>query len=214
MITKSIISALLMGGLLSSTAMAHGHHHDKPQTQAQRKAAEGTFDAKDVQNRTLSDWDGVWQSVEPYLASGELDPVMQAKATKNKDKTAEEYRAYYTNGYKTDVDMIGIENNIIEFHRGDKVEQCEYHYAGYRVLNYTSGKKGARYLFECKDKNSKAPKFIQFSDHIISPEKAEHFHLYMGNESQDALLAEMDNWPTFYPYTMSGNDIVHEMLHH
>lgn len=214
MITKSIISALLMGGLLSSTAMAHGHHHDKPQTQAQRKAAEGTFDAKDVQNRTLSDWDGVWQSVEPYLASGELDPVMQAKATKNKDKTAEEYRAYYTNGYKTDVDMIGIENNIIEFHRGDKVEQCEYHYAGYRVLNYTSGKKGARYLFECKDKNSKAPKFIQFSDHIIAPEKAEHFHLYMGNESQEALLAEMDNWPTFYPYTMSGNDIVHEMLHH
>lgn len=214
MITKSIISALLMGGLLSSTAMAHGHHHDKPQTQAQRKAAEGTFDAKDVQNRTLSDWDGVWQSVEPYLASGELDPVMQAKATKNKDKTAEEYHAYYTNGYKTDVDMIGIENNIIEFHRGDKVDQCEYHYAGYRVLNYTSGKKGARYLFECKDKNSKAPKFIQFSDHIISPEKAEHFHLYMGNESQDALLAEMDNWPTFYPYTMSGNDIVHEMLHH
>lgn len=214
MITKTIISALLTAGLLSSTAMAHGHHHDKTQTPAQRRAAEGIFDAKDVQNRNLSDWDGVWQSVEPYLTSGELDSVMQAKATKNKDKTAEEYRAYYAEGYKTDVDMIGIENNIIEFHRGDKVDQCEYHYAGYRVLNYTSGKKGVRYLFECKDKNSQAPKFIQFSDHIIAPEKAEHFHLYMGDESQDALLTQLDNWPTYYPYTMNGKDIVHDMLHH
>ncbi len=214
MITKTIISALLTAGLLSSTAMAHGHHHDKQQTPAQRKAAEGIFDDKDVQNRNLSDWDGVWQSVAPYLASGELEPVMQAKAEKNKDKTAEEYRVYYAEGYKTDVDMIGIENNIIEFHRGDKVDQCEYHYAGYRVLNYTSGKKGARYLFECKDKNSHAPKFIQFSDHIIAPEKAEHFHLYMGDESQDALLTQLDNWPTYYPYTMNGKDIVHDMLHH
>ncbi|MEG0280494.1 MAG: metal-binding protein ZinT [Morganella sp. (in: enterobacteria)] len=214
MITKTIISALLTAGLLSSIAMAHGHHHDKQQTPAQRKAAEGIFDDKDVQNRNLSDWDGVWQSVAPYLASGELEPVMQAKAEKNKDKTAEEYRAYYAKGYKTDVDMIGIENNIIEFHRGDKVDQCEYHYAGYRVLNYTSGKKGVRYLFECKDKNSHAPKFIQFSDHIIAPEKAEHFHLYMGDESQDALLTQLDNWPTYYPYTMNGKDIVHDMLHH
>ncbi|WP_413483154.1 metal-binding protein ZinT [Morganella psychrotolerans] len=214
MITKTIISALLTAGLLSGTAMAHGHHHDKPQTPAQRKAAEGIFNDKDVQNRNLSDWDGVWQSVAPYLAGGELELVMQAKAAKNKDKTAEEYRDYYAKGYKTDVDMIGIENNIIEFHRGDKVDQCEYHYAGYRVLNYTSGKKGVRYLFECKDKNSHSPKFIQFSDHIIAPEKAEHFHLYMGNESQDALLTQLDNWPTYYPYTMNGKDIVHDMLHH
>lgn len=214
MTAKSVLPLLLLAGLFSGTAAAHGHHHDKPQTEAQRKAAEGIFADKDVKDRQLSDWDGVWQSVEPYLASGELDPVMQAKAAKNGDKTAEEYRAYYTKGYKTDVDMIGIENNIIEFHRGNKVDQCEYQYAGYRILNYTSGKKGARYLFECKDKNSHAPKYIQFSDHIIAPEKAGHFHLYMGNESQEALLTQLDNWPTYYPYTMSGKDIVHEMLHH
>lgn len=147
MTAKSVLPLLLLAGLFSGAAVAHGHHHDKPQTEAQRKAAEGIFADKDVKDRQLSDWDGVWQSVEPYLASGELDPVMQAKAAKNGDKTAKEYRAYYTKGYKTDVDMIGIENNIIEFHRGDKVDQCEYQYAGYRILNYTSGKKGARYLF-------------------------------------------------------------------
>ncbi|CAG9425741.1 Metal-binding protein ZinT [Providencia alcalifaciens] len=214
MMTKNMLPLVLLTSLFSGVVMAHGHHHDKPQIEAQRQAAKGIFADKDVQDRQLSDWDGVWQSVEPYLADGTLDPVMQAKAVKNKDKTAEEYRAYYAKGYKTDVDMIGIENNIIEFHRGDKVTQCKYDYAGYRILNYTSGKKGVRYLFECKDKSSQAPKFIQFSDHIIAPEKAGHFHLYMGNESQEALLTQLDNWPTYYPYSMNGNDIAHEMQHH
>lgn len=211
---KNILSLLVLAGLFSHTAMAHEHHHDKPQTEAQRNAAKGIFDNSDVKDRQLSDWDGVWQSVEPYLTNGTLDPVMQDKSAKNKDKTAQEYRDYYAKGYKTDVDMIGIENNTIEFHRGDKVSQCQYDYAGYRVLNYSSGKKGVRYLFECKDKDSQAPKFIQFSDHIIAPEKAGHFHLYMGNESQEALLTQLDNWPTYYPYSMSGKDIVHEMTHH
>ncbi|HHR6017627.1 TPA: metal-binding protein ZinT [Providencia alcalifaciens] len=214
MMTKNMLPLVLLTSLFSGVVMAHGHHHDKPQTEAQRQAAKGIFADKDVQDRQLSDWDGVWQSVEPYLADGTLDPVMQAKAVKNKDKTAEEYRAYYAKGYKTDVDMIGIENNTIEFHRGDKVTQCKYDYAGYRILNYTSGKMGVRYLFECKDKSSQAPKFIQFSDHIIAPEKAGHFHLYMGNESQEALLTQLDNWPTYYPYSMNGNDIAHEMQHH
>lgn len=214
MMVKNILSLLVLTSLFSYTAMAHEHHHDKPQTEAQRNAAKGIFDNSDVKDRQLSDWDGVWQSVEPYLANGTLDPVMQNKAAKNKDKTAQEYRDYYAKGYKTDVDMIGIENNIIEFHRGDKVSQCQYDYAGYRVLNYSSGKKGVRYLFECKDKDSQAPKFIQFSDHIIAPEKAGHFHLYMGNESQEALMTQLDNWPTYYPYSMSGKDIVHEMMHH
>lgn len=214
MMVKNILSLLVLAGLFSHTAMAHEHHHDKPQTEAQRNAAKGIFDNSDVKDRQLSDWDGVWQSVEPYLTNGTLDPVMQDKSAKNKDKTAQEYRDYYAKGYKTDVDMIGIENNTIEFHRGDKVSQCQYDYAGYRVLNYSSGKKGVRYLFECKDKDSQAPKFIQFSDHIIAPEKAGHFHLYMGNESQEALLTQLDNWPTYYPYSMSGKDIVHEMTHH
>nr|WP_224058111.1 metal-binding protein ZinT [Providencia alcalifaciens] len=214
MMTKNILSLLVLASLFSHTAMAHGHHHDKPQTEAQRNAAKGIFEDSDVKDRKLSDWDGVWQSVEPYLANGTLDPVMQDKAEKNKGKTAQEYRDYYAKGYKTDVDMIGIENNIIEFHRGDKVSQCQYDYAGYRVLNYSSGKKGVRYLFECKAKNSQAPRFIQFSDHIIAPEKAGHFHLYMGNESQEALLTQLENWPTYYPYSMSGKDIVHEMMEH
>ncbi|HCH49945.1 MAG TPA: metal-binding protein ZinT [Proteus sp.] len=213
---KPFLSCVFIMGLLGSTmsVLAHGHHHEKQKTQAQRDAANGIFEDKDVLDRQLSDWEGVWQSVEPYLRSGELDVVLQAKAEAKKDKTVEEYRAYYAQGYKSDVDMIGIENNIIEFHRGENVASCEYHYDGYRILNYTSGKKGVRYLFRCDDSKSQSPKFIQFSDHIIAPEKAEHFHLYMGNTSQDELLTELTHWPTYYPYSMKGDDIVHEMLHH
>ena len=40
-----------------------------------------------------------------------------------------------------------MHNFTIEFHRGEKVDSCEYHYDGYRVLHYESGKKGVRYLF-------------------------------------------------------------------
>lgn len=117
-------------------------------------------------------------------------------------------------GYATDVDSIGIENDVIEFTQNGAVSSCKYDYAGYKILHYTSGKKGVRYLFECKDANSKAPKFIQFSDHIIEPQASGHFHLYIGNESQEKLLSQLENWPTYYPYTLTDEQIVHEMLYH
>ena len=102
----------------------------------------------------------------------------------------------------------------MEFHIGDRISACRYHYAGHRILTYTSGKKGVRYLFECQEANSDAPKYVQFSDHTIAPRKSAHFHIFMGNRSQQALLAEMDNWPTYYPWQMMNAQVVDEMLHH
>lgn len=130
------------------------------------------------------------------------DPVLRKKAEKDKSKSFDELKAYYRKGYATDIDTIGIENGVMEFHVGDKVSACKYDYAGHKILTYTSGKKGVRYLFECKDASSKAPKFVQFSDHIIAPRTSTHFHIFMGNTSQEALLKEMDNWPTYYPYQL------------
>ena len=49
------------------------------------------FEDSDVQDRTLSDWDGDWQSVYPYLQDGVLDEVMEKKAESG-EKTAEEYK--------------------------------------------------------------------------------------------------------------------------
>ena len=94
-------------GMQASEEHNHGYSH---------------FDDSDVQNRTLSDWDGDWQSVYPYLQEGILDEVMERKA--------------------------------------------------------------------------------------------EHFHIYSGNDGFDALSQEMDNWPTYYPADMSGNEIKEDMLEH
>ncbi|WP_213713084.1 metal-binding protein ZinT [Cedecea lapagei] len=214
MIMKKSAFILGMGVLLAShQALAHGHHHGKPLTEVEQKASEGIFDDVNVKDRALSDWDGIWQSVNPLLLSGDLDPVLEKKAKKS-GKSLAEYRAYYQKGYATNVEMMGIENNVIEFHVGKEVQSCHYDYAGHKILTYASGKKGVRYLFECKDAQSKAPKFVQFSDHIIAPRQSQHFHIFMGSESQDALLKEMDNWPTYYPYNMTKAQVVDEMLHH
>lgn len=209
---KSVLALGLCLLLPSLHAAAHGGH-GKPLTELEQKASEGVFEDNSVQNRPLSDWDGVWQSVYGYLQDGSLDPVLEKKAKQGK-KSVAEYRAYYQQGYATNIDSLGIENNVIEFHSGKETHSCKYDYQGYKILTYVSGKKGVRYLFECTDKQSAAPKYVQFSDHIIGPRQSQHFHIYMGNTSQEALLKEMDNWPTFYPYNMTKEQVVDEMLHH
>ena len=114
-------------------------------TEAEQRAANGVFEDKDVKDRALSDWDGTWQSVYPFLLDGSLDPVFKQKAQKDKSKTFDEVKAYYRKGYATDVDAIGIENNVMEFHKGKAVSRCQYDYSGYKILTYASGKKGVRY---------------------------------------------------------------------
>ena len=71
--------------VVSGSVMAHGHHsHGAPMSEAEQKASEGVLMITAVQNRALTDWDGMWQSVYPYLVSGELDPVFKKKAEKDK----------------------------------------------------------------------------------------------------------------------------------
>ena len=119
--------------IVSAPAFSHGHHsHGKPLTEVEQKAANGVFDDTNVQNRTLSDWDGVWQSVYPLLQSGKLDPVFQKKADADKTKTFAEIKDYYRKGYATDIEMIGIEDGIVEFHRNNETTSCKY------CLLYTS----------------------------------------------------------------------------
>ena len=88
----------------------------KPGMQAEEGHNHGYshFADSDVEDRSLTDWSGDWQSVYPYLEDGELDEVMERKA-ENGDKTAEEYKAYYETGYKTDVEKIVIDGEAAEY---------------------------------------------------------------------------------------------------
>lgn len=173
------------------------------------------FADSDVRDRSLSDWAGDWQSVYPYLEEGLFDEVMERKAESG-DKTAEEYKAYYETGYKTDVSQIIIDdtNNTICFVKNGIASKAEYEYKGYQIYDYSSGNRGVRYFFEAIDDSSAAPKYVQFSDHGINPGKAEHFHIYAGDDGFDALSEEMDNWPTYYPSDMSATQIADDMLEH
>lgn len=191
----------------SSHNHAHGHAHD-----SKGSVYEGYFEDDQVKPRALSDWEGDWQSVYPYLVDGTLDPVMADRA-KHGGKSADDYRAYYDAGYKTDVDRIVIKDNSVSFFRGKDTASANYEVDGYEILTYEKGNRGVRFIFKKTTGDDAAPHFIQFSDHIIAPEKAGHYHLYWGDD-RTALLKQVTNWPTYYPSHLNGKQIVDEMLAH
>ncbi|MDF3606154.1 metal-binding protein ZinT [Paracoccus sp. DMF-8] len=196
---------------------SHDHAHDHDHTHAEgqddkSRIYRGYFDDAQVAPRPLTDWEGDWQSVYPYLQDGTLDPVMAHKAESG-DKSAADYRAYYDTGYQTDMDRITIAGDQITFHRGTAQAVATYAPDGFEVLTYEKGNRGVRFVFRKVQGDDAAPGFIQFSDHKIAPEAADHYHLYAGDD-RAALLTEMTNWPTYYPATLDGAAIVAEMLAH
>ncbi|MDH4573888.1 metal-binding protein ZinT [Salinicola acroporae] len=191
----------------------HGHDHDHAHDHGQDKNIDaGYFDDDQVEDRQLSDWEGDWQSVYPYLQDGTLDPVFAHKAAHG-DKTAAEYKAYYEKGYQTDVSRIVIDGDDVTFYEGDEAHTGEYVYDGHEILTYEAGNRGVRYIFEREGGDEEAPKYFQFSDHAIAPNDADHYHLYMGDDRQ-ALLEEVTNWPTYYPSDLSGEEVAEEMMAH
>ncbi|QDZ03354.1 metallochaperone AztD [Nitratireductor mangrovi] len=184
----------------------HAHHHGDGQIY------KGYFEDSQISDRPLSDYAGDWQSVYPYLQDGTLDPVWMHKA-ENGETSAEHYKAYYEAGYRTDVERITIEDGTVTFYRAGKASAGRYAYDGYEILTYEKGNRGVRFIFRKTGGDSDAPQFIQFSDHKIAPEKADHYHLYWGDDRAE-LLKELSNWPTYYPASLSAGDIVAEMLAH
>lgn len=189
----------------------HSHSHDDAHKD-EKNAANGYFEDSQVKDRQLSDWDGDWQSVYPFLKDGTLDAVFAHKADHG-DKSAKEYSDYYEIGYRTDVDRIAIKGDEVSFYKGDKASTGKYASDGYEILTYAKGNRGVRFIFKKVEGDSAAPEYMQFSDHRIAPEKADHYHLYWGND-RAGLLKEVTNWPTYYPSSLSGKDIAHEMMHH
>lgn len=188
----------------SAKTETHNHEHKADEVVLVNEA--------DIQPRNLSDWAADWQSIYPFLQDGTLDPVMEHKAASGK-KTAEEYRAYYAVGYKTDVERILIDGPNVTFFKGGQPVHGQYADDGYEILTYESGNQGVRFIFEKSGGDEAAPQFIQFSDHKIVPTKADHYHLYWGDDRAE-LLTEVTNWPTYFPAAFSGAEIVAGMLAH
>lgn len=213
----AIGSALLLAGSALAAGKAgskrtHADEHAHKHASTDKDVYNGYFKDSAIKARQLTDWEGDWQSVYPYLLDGTLDPVMARKAEKG-EKSVAEYRAYYEVGYKTDVGRIFIKAGSVTFFRGDKSITAKYVSDGYEILTYKKGNRGVRFIFRKSGGDEAAPRFIQFSDHRIAPEEADHYHLYWGDD-RAALLKEVTNWPTYYPASLSAREIVEEMLAH
>lgn len=189
----------------------HKHAHDHAHAVDDR-VYKGYFEDQEVRPRALSDWEGEWQSVYPYLKDGTLDPVFAHKAAHG-DKSVDQYSSYYEKGYRTDVQHITIEGDRVTFERPDHAVSAIYVSDGHEILTYARGNRGVRYVFTKVEGDTEAPDYIQFSDHRIAPERADHFHLYWGND-RAVLLQEMEHWPTYYPKQLSGAQIAAEMMKH
>jgi zinc transport system substrate-binding protein len=191
------------------TIVIDDHHgHDE----ASKKIYEGYFEDSQVEDRELSDWEGDWQSVYPYLESGDLDVVFEHKAESG-DMTAEEYKEYYTAGYVTDVDRITIQDNVVTFYENGQENSGTYESDGYEILQYEKGNRGVRFIFKLTDDAENMPQYIQFSDHNIFPVESSHYHLYWGDDRAE-LLEEVDHWPTYYPSSLDADGLVRDMLAH
>lgn len=116
----------------------HDHDHSKEVS---------TFEDDQVQDRALSDWAGDWQSAYPFALDGTLDEAFAAMAESGK-MTADEYKAYYQTGYKSDIQDIKINGDHIAFTYDDgKTVESDYRYVGYYIQNWSTGTKAAMYRF-------------------------------------------------------------------
>jgi zinc transport system substrate-binding protein len=185
---------------------AHSHDHGDEQIY------KGYFEDSQIKDRPLSDYAGDWQSVYPYLQDGTLDPVWAHKAESG-TMTAAAYKDEYEIGYRTNVERITIEGDTVTFYESGKPLAGHYAYDGSETLTYKKGNRGVRFIFKKTDGDAGAPDYIQFSDHKIAPAKADHYHLYWGND-RAALLEEVTNWPTYYPSFLDAKQIVEDMMAH
>lgn len=191
----------------------HDHEHDEHDEHDHSKEV-STFEDDEVQDRPLSDWEGNWQSAYPLVLDGSLDEAWEHKS-EDGSMTAEEYKDYYTKGYKSDYNAISIHDNHIKFTDKDgKVTESDYKYTGYYIQNWSTGTKAAMYRFEAEDHEAGAPIYIEFNDHIIEPEKAEHFHIRMSDESYDAIVDPEGNWPTFFDAVLTPDEVCGEVIGH
>lgn len=204
----------VMGDAAKEEEVKEGMEHDHEHDEHDHSKEVSTFEDDEVQDRPLSDWEGDWQSAYPLVLDGSLDEAWEHKS-EDGSMTADEYKDYYTKGYKTDYSAISIHDNHIKFTDKDgKVTESDYKYTGYYIQNWSTGTKAAMYRFEAEDHEAGAPIYIEFNDHIIEPEKAEHFHIRMSDESYDAIVDPEGNWPTFFDAALTPDEVCDEVIGH
>ena len=165
------------------------------------------------EDRTLSDYEGKWQSVYPFMDEKFKKATASYMAEAEGFDSEDEAWEFFYKGNETDIRYVNINGDSIEFIKEDgKKTSGTYEYDGY--YSDCWGETSIRYQFKNTDNASDAPKYVQFDDHLNYPAKAEHFHVYCGDDAK-AMLDIKYNWPTYYPADIeSEDDMIHEFLKH
>lgn len=178
---------------------------EKPVAKPEEKPAAKQEEKPAVQNVTMKDWVGTWNSMTVYLDAKELDEAYAEKAKKESEKqkkelTAEDIKKQKKETYATDVAAMVITENSIKYYdkkvnkengEGTPVAEDTYKFAG-----EFKAKKGTWKQFEATNENPKY-KYIMFT--IVHGEDMPHFHIRFGNESLEALTTKKGA-PTFVNY--------------
>ena len=189
--------------------MEHDHDHDHDDDEH-----EHSHEKKAVsEDRTLSDYEGEWQSVYPFMSEKFKEETASYMAKAEGFDSEDEAWDFFYKGNETDTRYVNIKGDTIEFIKEDGTKTSgTYEYDGF--YSDCWGETSIRYQFKNTDSASDAPKYVQFDDHLNFPHKAEHFHIYCGDDAEK-MLDIMYNWPTYYPAEIeSEDDMIHEFLKH
>ncbi|MBQ3356790.1 MAG: zinc ABC transporter substrate-binding protein [Oscillospiraceae bacterium] len=184
----------------------HDHEHEHEHEE---------IEEEDIQDRALSEFEGEWSSLIPLLESGALEAYVEHEAEEDGAST-DEVLEELAEKWACDAVTIAIDGSTITFTYVDGTsESAEYSYAGYVPVRAEDGDiTSVRYQFEADADG--APKYVQFNDHGHEPaDEVEHFHVWFGDESFDALLNAASN-PFFVPASASSEEVLEELMggHH
>ena len=197
--------------------MEHEHEHEEGEEEHEHEHEHEheEIELEDIQDRPLSDFAGEWKSLQPLLLAGELDAFCEHKAEADEDESAtkETYFAKYAANWACDAVTMKITDDTISFtDESGKTISGTYTYAGYIPILADDGDvKSVRYQYTTSSDG--APKYVQFNDHGYQVGDAEHFHVYFGNDSFDALLTASSN-PYFVAAGLTTAGILQQLMGH
>lgn len=180
---------------------AHDHDH-------------GSFTEADVENRTLADFAGEWQSIYPYMLDGTLDDAVR-HAAEDSEMSYAEMSEYYKKGFATDIDRLVVKGNSITFHTSKGQTTVSYAYDGFIFLNYEDyDAQSAIYRFKATSKVDGRLTYLLFADHGHTAGPAEHFHLNFSETPDISVAQTLVEFPTYFPASYTAAQIAAEMAAH
>lgn len=204
----------VLGERVKEEEIVEGMEHDHDHEHEHEHEHEHSHEKREVpEDRTLSDYEGEWQSLYPFMNENFKAETASYMAEAEGFEEEEEAWNFFYKGNETDVRYVNIKGDEIEFIKEDGTKTSgTYEYDGY--YSDCWGETSIRYQFKNTDTTSEAPAIVQFDDHLNYPTKAEHFHIYCGEDGTE-MLDIMYNWPTYYPADItSEEDMIHEFLKH